>query len=468
MPCSIWRFDAVIWHSWCDLITDLLPRLCISLIIALIAIRFQWFRRILQRTESDGLSRLVMIVVFGLFSVAGTHSGDLIDPDKEWGAVSHSVFEIVSLQPQQIIVGFRDTWALIAGLAGGLVVGLGVGILAALDRVAFGGNWGLGSAGASLLLGVFAGGVRQFYPRWTNNAWRVLAVAVMGTILQRIVLLFTANDICQAWTLAIRIGVPVAIVNIAGCVLFVWIMQDLERDRLENDAREARLLVLQTQVERDRQGQLVQQAELRALRAQIDPHFLNNTLNDLKTLIRIAPDNARLYVSELADFFKNTLKFSGQNTVSLQQELEQVQRYLALQRLGYGDRLQAHIAIPEHLMELKVLPFCLITLVENALKYAFIGRTPPYQIHICAEEAGVELILAVRDNGRGISAERLTELGKAPVQSANKGSGVALYQLTQSLALGFGTTATLQIESIESGDNTGTLVRLLLPKRSLV
>ena len=342
---------------------------------------------------------------------------------------------------------------------GGVWVGLGAGLMGGGYRLSLGGGWGNASGWATVLLGVISGLMR----RWScNNAGRVFIVALVGTLIQRIILLFSHDNICDSWELAIRIGIPVALANIAGCVLFVWIMKDLDRDRLENDAREACLLVLQAQVERDRQSQLVQQAELRALRAQVDPHFLNNTLNDLKALIRKDSESARLYVSELADFFRKTLKFSGQHTVKLAEEVEQVQRYLALQRLGYEDRLQIHITILPHLMEFEVLPFCLITLVENALKYAFQGCKPPFHLHIGAEETTEAVTLYVRDSGCGIAPDKIDGLGKVPVSSGT-GNGVALYQLAQSMVLEFGGGAGLVFESDPAN---GTIARLHFPKRS--
>ena len=122
-------------------------------------------------------------------------------------------------------------------------------------------------------------------------------------------------------------------------------MRDLDRDRLESEARDARLLIVQ--------------AELRALRAQVDPHFLNNSLNDLKSLIRIDPEQARNYVVKLAEFFNSTRRFAGTDTICLADEVLQLRRFLDLQRLGLGDRLQDTINIPIDFLSIHVLPGCL-------------------------------------------------------------------------------------------------------------
>lgn len=450
--CMAWRLDAEIVEFWCQLIADLLPRLCVVLIIALIAIRLSWFRNAIQ-ADSKVISQLIMVAVFGLFAVVGTHVGFVIDR-LTWQYTPNSLLTIKHFDLYKAVVGFRDTWALVAGLTGGFWVGLGAGFLAALDRLAFGGSLGDASAIASLALGMFAGKMRQ----WANrNTWRVFAVAIMGTLLQRMILLLkpylqSSNgfEVCGAWELVIRIGIPVAIINITGCVLFVWIMQDLERDRLANDARALKLLS--------------EQAELRALRAQISPHFLNNTLNDIDELIYSSPKTASRYLIELADFFRYTHIFSRKNTVSLKEELEQLERYLHLQRLGFEDKLHDSITVAPDLLGFQVLPSCLMTLVENALKHAFKGKKAPYNIEISVAEIDTEIILQVRDNGRGIAQEQLHKLGKMEIESTTiNGGGVALYQLAQSLRLEFGDSAKLTFES----SHNGTLASLIFPKRRI-
>ncbi|MEQ1636187.1 MAG: histidine kinase, partial [Methylococcales bacterium] len=342
---------------------------------------------------------------------------------------------------------------------------LGTGLLAGGGRIFFGGFAGIPSSVATVLLGAFAGVVRYYFPQWIKNTWGVFGVALIGTLFQRLVLVLMVTPHDEAVLLAWKIGVPVGVVNIAGCVLFFWLMSDLDRERLENAAEEARLLALQAQVERDRQGQLAQQSELRALRAQVDPHFLNNTLNDLTALIRLDANKARRYVAGLADFFNYTREFAGHNSISLQQELEQLQRYLTLQRLSLGDKLQESVEVPPNLLSLQVLPGCLLTLAENALKHAFKGMSAPYKLHIVAREVAENLMLSVQDNGNGIVPERLALLGKNPVHSSNKSGGVALYNLAQSLMLEFGETAKLDIQCNHAN---GTVVSLTQPKRSTI
>ena len=434
---------------WFDEIMQILPRLFVVVVAAFIAIRFEWLRRALRGDELKGRYHVPAILVFGLLAIIGTHSGIPIDIHQGLRATDLTAQWPTTLGDSQAIVGFRDTMILAAGLIGGPWVGLGAGLLAGGERYLLGGFAGLASGLATVLLGVFAGGIRYLRPHWVAKVSGVFWVALAGTLLHRLLILILVRPYGDAWALSWEVVVPVGVVNTLGCVLFFWIMRDLDRDRLENEIHEARLLVLQ--------------AELRALKAQVNPHFLNNTLNDLQALIRRDPDKARYYVGQLADFFNYTREFAGLNTISLAQELAQLRRYLELQRLGLDDKLQDSFTVAEELLTVQVLPGCLLTLVENALKHGFKGCPAPYQLAVNAETEGVNLLLKVADNGRGITPERLTALGLRPVQSENKGGGVALHQLLQSLRLVFGEQVELSFDSVIG---CGTVAMLRQEKRS--
>jgi two-component system sensor histidine kinase LytS len=426
--------DLPILFHWFDETVQLVQRLFVVVVAAFISIRFEWLRQTLRGGELKWHYRVPAILIFGLLAMVGTHSGILIDVREDWHSINLSAELPTTLSDSQAIVGFRDTMTLVAGLVGGPWVGFGTGLLAGAERYQLGGLAGFASGLATLLLGVYAGGIRYLRPHWIATVKGVFWVALSGTLLHRLMILILVRPYADALALSLEVIVPVGIVNTLGCVLFFWIMRDLDRDRLEAETHEARLLMLQ--------------AELRALRAQVDPHFLNNVLNDLNSLIRRDPDQARAYVVQLADFFKYTRLFAGLNTISLAQELAQLQRYLALQRLGLDDKLQDSFAVAEELLMLQVLPGCLLTLVENALKHGFKGRPAPYQLTVSAQLEGQNLLLQVSDNGQGMPPERLTELGKCPVQSENEGGGVALYQLVRSLRLIFGENIELSFDSV--------------------
>lgn len=441
--------DTLLLLHWFDETVQILQRLFIVVVAAFVAIRLPSLRQAMRGADLKWRYRLVAIVVFGFLAIIGTHSGLLIDVQDGVWHLDLSREVPIALGQNQAVVGFRDTMALVAGLIGGPWVGLGAGVLAGVERYQLGGLAALAGSLATALLGLYAGVIRYVRPGWVASVTGVFGVAMVGTLLHRLMIILLVQPIDIALALSLEVVVPVSIVNCLGCVLFFWIMRDLDRDRLELEGQESRLLVVQ--------------AELRALRAQVYPHFLNNTLNDLNALIRLDPDQARHYVCELADFFKYTRQFAELNTITLADELAQLQRFLELQRLGLGEKLQAGFSIADELLSCQVLPGCLLTLVENALKHGFKGRPAPYQLNISAQIQANGLLLCVADNGRGITAVDLLKLGKQPVESINKGGGVALHQLSQSLRLIFGDNASLSFAS-EAGK--GTLVSLWQTKRS--
>ncbi len=435
---------------WFDETIQLLQRFFIVVVAAFICIRFEWLRQALRGAELKWRYRVPAILVFGMLSIAGTHSGIIIDVHEKWQSIDLSTVWPNNLRETQAIVGFRDTMTLVSGLIGGPWVGFGTGLLAGVERYQLGGLAGLASGLATMLLGIFAGLIRYFRPHWVETVKGVFGVALLGTFLHRCMILIVVQPFSDAWVLSKEVMIPVGVVNTLGCVLFFWIMRDLDRDRLENQTQEARLLMLQ--------------AELRAFRAQTNPHFLKNALADISSLIRTDAEKARTFLAKLREFFADTLIFSGKNTIALVDELIQLERYIDLKRLSLGNKLPpVNYCVPDKIGHFQVAPGCLLTLVENALDHGFVGRQPPYELSVSAKNDGEYLLLQVTDNGRGISPERLLELGKCPVDSKNEGGGVALHQLLQSLRLVFGKNVALRFDSVV---DKGTVATLRHPKRS--
>jgi two-component system sensor histidine kinase LytS len=431
---------------------QLLQRICVLIVAALISIRFKWLRQVLLGAEKSIMLRLAAIAVFGLLAIIGTHGGMVIDLEHGSKVLGWSPGLFIKLEPFQAIVGFRDTITLMAGMIGGSWVGFGVGLVAGLERYSLGGFAALASGVATLILGIFTGLVKHYRPHWVDNIRGVFLVALVGTLMQRLILLGFVRPTPVTISLSWEVVIPVLAVNTLGCVLFFLVMRYLDHDRLAMEASEAKLLVSMT--------------ELSVLRAQIEPHFLNNCLNNIKWLIRKEPDRARDYVDELARFFNAARKLSGFHLIDIKQEVEQLEHYLSLQSLAMGResslRLRYHIEIPEILYLYQLIPFTLITLAENVFKHGLDASKDFFELNIKAEEVEDSLVFTVIDNGPGIARTRLEILGKSPVSSKNNGGGVALYQLAQSLQLMFADEASLLICS-EIG--IGTTIRLKQPKR---
>lgn len=149
------------------------------------------------------------------------------------------------------------------------------------------------------------------------------------------------------------------------------------------------------------------QAELQALRAQLNPHFLFNTLHTLIALVRRDPAAAEDAIEQFADLLRYASRVHQEkrDEVTLAEEWEFVQNYLALETLRLGTRLQVHAALEEASLERLVPAFCLQPLVENAVRHAIAPRASGGTIWIEAALTGGELGLEVRDDGPGAAPD---------------------------------------------------------------
>lgn len=137
------------------------------------------------------------------------------------------------------------------------------------------------------------------------------------------------------------------------------------------------------------------EAELRALRAQLDPHFLFNSLNSINALIGTDPEGARRMCEKLGDFMRQTLRLGSRELVPLSEELGLVDRYLAIEQVRFGDRLEVVRALEPDALHCLVAPLLLQPLVENAVKHGIAGRLEGGQIRLSAERHAGRLCLEV-------------------------------------------------------------------------
>jgi len=164
---------------------------------------------------------------------------------------------------------------------------------------------------------------------------------------------------------------------------------------------------------------LAQDAELRMLRTQIDPHFLFNSLNSISALTAIDPKRARDMTLQLAGFFRQTLGLEAHRKVALRDEVALVERFLAIEQVRFGERLGFACDVSEEAGACLLPPMILQPLVENAVKHGIGGRLEGATITINAERAGSLLRIKVAnevdhdapasDGGRGIGLENVRQ-----------------------------------------------------------
>ncbi|SIN84759.1 two-component system, LytT family, sensor histidine kinase LytS [Carnobacterium alterfunditum] len=202
--------------------------------------------------------------------------------------------------------------------------------------------------------------------------------------------------------------------------------------------------------EMELQSQLLQDAEIKSLQAQVNPHFFFNTINTISALIRIDSEKAREMLLQLSTFFRSNLQGARTNVIPLEKELLQVEAYTKLEQARFPDRYQIEMNIENGLNNILLPPFMIQILVENAFKHAFRNRRMDNLVQVTVNKIDNDILVSVQDNGYGIEKNRLGKLGKESV-SSERGTGSALENLNKRLISLFGDRAKLNFESSEKG-----------------
>ncbi|MCR5331457.1 MAG: sensor histidine kinase [Lachnospiraceae bacterium] len=209
----------------------------------------------------------------------------------------------------------------------------------------------------------------------------------------------------------------------------------------------------------------LRKAEFELLQAQINPHFLYNTLDAIIWLAE-AGDSQRVVemVKNLSEFFRTSLN-QGKDTITIREELRHVESYLKIQSVRYMDILQYDIDVPESLYDYTIPKITIQPLAENALYHGIKNKRGGGRISVRGENLEDHFILSVSDDGIGIEKQRLEEI----ISSLNsshvpQGDIYGLYNVNERIRLRFGNEYGLSIESTYGG---GTNVTVKLP-RSIV
>lgn len=212
--------------------------------------------------------------------------------------------------------------------------------------------------------------------------------------------------------------------------------------------------------ETDHAYQLAKEAEIKALQAQINPHFLFNSMNIIVSLIRTDPDRARKLLTSLSYFLRQNVTGTTASQITLEQELLHVKAYLEITEARFIDRLTILYDVDEHLLNEKIPPFTLQPIVENAIHHGIKDMENNSVVKMTVRDFDAEIEIIVKDNGKGILPERLAVLGTMPLESES-GTGVGLFNINSRLLMTFGDQAGLKIVSKE---NEGTAISFRIPK----
>ncbi|WP_328726929.1 sensor histidine kinase [Streptomyces sp. NBC_00259] len=209
--------------------------------------------------------------------------------------------------------------------------------------------------------------------------------------------------------------------------------------------------------ELDRSRTRLIEAEIRALRAQISPHFIFNSLAAIASFVRTDPERARELLLEFADFTRYSFRRHGDFT-HLADELRCIEQYLALAGARFGDRLKVTLQIAPEVLPV-ALPFlCLQPLVENAVKHGLEDSGQACRVSISAQDAGSEAVVTIEDDGVGMDP---AELRRILAGEAGGSSGIGLSNVDERLRQVYGDDHGLVIET---GLGAGTKITVRIPK----
>ncbi len=208
--------------------------------------------------------------------------------------------------------------------------------------------------------------------------------------------------------------------------------------------------------ELDRSRTRAIEAELRALRAQISPHFIYNSLAAIASFVRTDPERARELLLEFADFTRYALRRGGEFT-TLADELRNVERYLVLEQARFGDRLRVQLQIAPEVLSVSVPFLAVQPLVENAVQHGLEGKTGPGLVILGAADAGSEALIWVEDDGLGTDPEQVRDV----LSGESVGDSVGMSNVDARLRQVFGDDYGLVVET---APGAGTKVSFRVPK----
>lgn len=191
-------------------------------------------------------------------------------------------------------------------------------------------------------------------------------------------------------------------------------------------------MLKQKEIQEEKLMRLKTQAELEALQAKVNPHFLFNTLNSIASLISENPAAAESTVEKLSELFRYTLQCTANSTVKLTEELEIVRSYLQIEKIRFGNRLEFEITSDDRLNNIDVPALLIQPLVENSIKHGISPEVQGGTIRVEAKYIDNECLISVIDSGKGFANEV-------------KETSFGLKSIRERLTLLYGNKATLNV-----------------------
>jgi two-component system LytT family sensor kinase len=418
------------------LLTTLIVKLAVMAVLATMLVRYHRFRHILIFERRGWMDRLVFAVALGVPLMAGVAARLLLN------------YRAADLTLEGAFLA-----GLIAGPYAGALVGTFVGFPAALagEFIALPFAVGCGFAGGGLREACPKEAIWQFTPfvfidlrkhlwhmlRRLETNWQLLlllAPVALELLRQALGLRFGAERLfylgsTSHWMTAL---VVLATVLAVATPIKIW-----NSARIEHRLQEQEKLLLAAKIE--------------ALKSQINPHFLFNTLASISSLIRSQPETARTLIVKLSGLLRRLLR-SHQHFVTLREELESIDEYLDIEVVRFGPKLRVIKDIGVDTYDIIVPSMILQPLVENSIKHGFARKVGVGSIVIRSRREDGRAVIEIEDDGMGFVLERLEQ----PMSS-----GIGLANVRERLRVIYGATYQLTLTS-EPG--RGTIARIEMPE----
>jgi two-component system sensor histidine kinase LytS len=325
-----------------------------------------------------------------------------------------------------------------AGLVAGPWVGLAVGVFVTWLAVAHHGL-PLGSIATSMLCGGLVGGLLyRWRPKLAQHPITGFCLTLAVTLLRGGLMSLCAPDSRAA----------------------LFRMSEIETVPVLQGLGTALILAIVEQVrDRDEQTRAAASAEVRALQARMNPHFLFNALNTLGALSRIAPREVPRAVGRLRQFLRGSFDQHERVLVPLEEELAVVRAYLDIESLRLGDRLKVEQIIDPGLLKALMPPFSFQPLIENAVQHGLHSSPRAGRLQLVVRPTGEWLEMSVSDDGQGVPSAEIEHLFFAERPRVH-----ALVLLRRRLQGLFGRSFQLEVRS-EIGEGTTVTMRIPMPKR---
>lgn len=209
-----------------------------------------------------------------------------------------------------------------------------------------------------------------------------------------------------------------------------------------------------------REQGLKREAEITALQAQINPHFLYNTLNTMKWMAVIQKADK---MAQIIDDLTALLQFTAKKTeelISIDEEVETLKKYINIQKFRYYDRFDVKFDIPRPVLDMRILKFTLQPIIENSIFHGFETLTSGGLIEVKGEVADNDVKLTIKDNGVGMDEEKAREILLKDTNDKNRFNKIGINNVHRRIRLHFGEKYGL---TVNSSPGNGTEVTVLIP-----